>query len=66
MEGRLSKLPLHGESSLILFSGRDKGNTKIFWTLVILVNPCRLRILHDLEKFDCSLVTGSESKSSLS
>lgn len=35
-EGQAVQLPPHGESSLILFSGRDKWNIKIFrsWTSV--------------------------------
>lgn len=65
---RLSKLLPHGESSLILFSGRDMWNIKIIrsWTLIILVNPSQLRIFFDSVIFDYSLLTGSESKSSLS
>lgn len=63
-KGRLSKLPPHGESSLILFSGRDKFFRS--WPLMTLVNPFQLRIFCDLVIFDYSLLTGSESKFSLS
>lgn len=64
MKGRLSKLPPHGESSLILFSGRDKFFRS--WTLMTIANTSELRIFCDSVIFDHSLLTGSESKFSLS
>lgn len=64
MQGRLSKLLPHGESSPILFSGRDKFFRS--WTLMTLVNLSQLRIFCDSVISDYSLLTRSESNFSLS